>query len=187
MSAAFRIADVVAALRRTPDTLGALLHDLPGAWADARPDGEGWSAREILAHLVHGERTDWLVRARTILEHGEARAFEPFDRRAHLRAAPRTVQELLHDLARLRARNLEVLEALQLDAADLGRTGTHPELGRVTLQQLLAAWVVHDLGHLRQVARVLAKRHAEEVGPWRAYLPVLDEQGGDSGDPAPPP
>lgn len=171
-----QLAGVTTALRRTPATLRALLAGLPDAWCHA-DEGQGtFSARDVLGHLIHGERTDWVPRLRIIIEHGEARPFTPFDRFA-FRDAIRgvTTAALLDEFGVERARSLAALEALRLQPADLARTGTHPELGRVTAGQLLATWVVHDLGHLRQAARVLAKQYRDAVGPWSAYLHILHE------------
>ncbi len=130
----------------------------------------------MIGHFIHGERTDWIPRVRILMEHGEARGFEPYDRFAQFaESRGRTTSELLDEFVNLRALNLDALRAMQLEDADLERTGRHPEFGRVTLAQLLSAWVVHDLGHLRQIARVMAKRYAADIGPWRAYLPVVGE------------
>ena len=127
-----------------------------------------------MGHLIHGERTDWMPRAKIILEHGDARAFVPFDRFAQFAASEgRTLDNLLDEFAALRRGNLRELEALGLAPADLERRGRHPELGVVTLGQLLATWVAHDLDHVVQVSRVLARQYADEVGPWRAYLRII--------------
>lgn len=171
----FQLDEAIAILARTPATLDAWLRDLPEPWSLADEGGDSWSPLDVLGHLVHGERTDWMPRARIILEHGPVRAFEPFDRLGHrTESQGRTLAELLDEFTALRAASLDALGGLQLRPADLTRTGRHPELGIVTLEQLLAAWVVHDLGHVAQIARVLAKQCAEAVGPWRAYMPVLD-------------
>ncbi|HET7042612.1 MAG TPA: DinB family protein, partial [Gemmatimonadales bacterium] len=134
-----------------------------------------WSAYDIVGHLIHGERTDWIARTEHILAHGAAIPFPPFDREAMFReSAGRPLETLLAEFAGLRAASLARLDALGLGTADLARPGLHPALGPVTLRQLLATWVVHDLGHLAQIERVMAKRYREAVGPWRAYLPILD-------------
>lgn len=166
----------VAVLRRTPATLAAMLEGLPEAWHDADEGPGTWSARVVLGHLIHGERTDWIPRARRILEHGERVPFEPFDREAQLSEPRASAAELLATLARERAASLAALEALRLGPRELELRGTHPAFGSVTLRELLATWVVHDLGHVAQIARVLAKRRASDVGPWRAYLPVLSDR-----------
>lgn len=171
----FELSDAIAILERTPATLRAWLHDLPDDWLDANEGPDTFSPREVLGHLVHGERADWMTRARIILEHGPDRPFEPFDRFAHRRAfAGWSLAQLLDEFARLRAANLADLRSLPLTEGALAREGRHPALGQVTLAQLLATWVVHDLSHLGQIARVMAKRYRDDVGPWRAYLPILD-------------
>jgi hypothetical protein len=163
-----------ALLLRTPATLRAWFTGLSEAWLTADEGPDTFGARDVLTHLIHGERTDWMPRLRLILAHGESRAFEPFDRRGFLAEARTwTVEALLDEFARLRAENLRDLRALSLSQEDLARRGTHPALGAVTVEQLLAAWVVHDLGHLAQAARVMAKRYSLETGPWIDYLPVL--------------
>ena len=176
-AAAGRMPDVIESaevLERTPAVLDALLRGLPDAWTDFRDTPEAWSARQIVGHLVHGEREDWIPRMALILAHGDARAFEPFDREGHmLESRQRPLPWLLDEFARLRAASLATLGGWSLGPEQLALPGRHPALGAVTLGQLLATWVVHDLGHLRQVARTLARRHADDVGPWRAYLPVL--------------
>jgi hypothetical protein len=171
----FQLASAVELLRRTPAVLDAWLGGLPDEWLSADEGPGTFSPLEVVGHLIHGERTDWMPRLRIVLAHGEARAFEPFDRFAQRAGPPRAIGALLDELARLRAANLAELAALDLGPAELARTGRHPELGVVTARELLATWVVHDQSHLRQIARVLAKRLAPDVGPWRAYLPVMDE------------
>ena len=165
----------IAVLERTPATLRTMLTGLPSSWLDANEGPETWSPFVIVGHLVHGEKTDWIPRARIILTQGADRRFTPFDRFAQLREdrAP-TLGELLDDLARLRAENLAILAGLHITERELALEGEHPELGTVTLRQLLATWVAHDLGHIAQTARVMAKQYREAVGPWRAYLPVMD-------------
>lgn len=176
-ASAFDVSECSATLARTPPALAALLDGLPAAAARAHEGPDTWSAYDVVGHLIHGERTDWIPRVRRILEHGETLAFEPFDRFAQQRErAERPLAELLTIFARERTASLTALAALQLTRADLERRGRHPVFGAVTLRELLATWVVHDLGHVAQIARVLAKRHTQEVGPWRAYLPVLAER-----------
>lgn len=171
----FDLADAIEVLERTPATFRALLAGLPGAWTTPNEGPDTFSAFDNLGHLVHGERTDWIPRARIILEHGRARTFEPFDRFAQAHESQgKSVGDLLDELATLRAQNLETLRGWRLTARELALEGEHPALGRVTLAQLLATWAVHDLGHLAQTARVMAKQYRDEVGPWRAYLPILD-------------
>ena len=164
----------IALLARTPATLDALLRDLPESWT-LGDEGEGtWSPREVVGHLVFNERTDWMPRLRRVLESGESRAFEPFDRAGHkVEMQGKTLPELLDELARARAESLRELRALDLRQEDLARSGRHPAFGRVTLSQLLAAWVAHDLTHLHQVSRALAHQYRQAVGPWSRYLGVL--------------
>jgi hypothetical protein len=172
-AATFDLAEARPVLAATPAMLTAWLHDLPAAWLTCDEGPETWDALTVLGHLIEGERFDWLPRARHVLQHGETVTFPPFDRFSQLRAAPRTLAELLAEFAALRAASLRELDALQLSPADLQRRGRHPEFGPVTLAQHLATWVVHDLTHVTQVARVMAKRYGAAVGPWRAYLRVL--------------
>jgi DinB family protein len=170
----FVIEEATAILASTPSTLDALLRGLPEAWTAAHEGGETWSPFDVMGHLIHGEKADWIPRAKIILTHGDARAFDRFDRLAQFTASVgRTLPNLLDDFARLRAANLRELGALNLTSADLDRRGRHPELGAVTLQQLLATWVTHDLDHVIQVSRVLGRQYSDEVGPWRAYLRII--------------
>ena len=163
-------------LERTPLTLNSLLRELPDPWLVRNEGPETWSPYDIVGHLIHGEETDWIPRARIILEYGEERAFEPFDRFAMFeRFKGQSMSELLDTFARLRAESLNELEQMKLTPELLEKRGKHPELGVVTLGQLLATWVVHDLGHIRQVVRVMAKQYRDTVGPWKAYLSVLGE------------
>jgi hypothetical protein len=165
----------LAVLERTPHTLRAMLAGLPPAWTDATEGPETWSPYVIVGHLIHGERTDWIPRARIILDQGPERRFTPYDRFAQFRDSQgKSVAELLDEFARLRAENLITLAGWRLTDAQLALEGEHPEFGPVTLRQLLATWVAHDLGHVAQTARVMAKQYREAVGPWRAYLPVMD-------------
>jgi hypothetical protein len=171
--------EAIAILSGTPATLNALLRGQPEIWVrsnEGRTD-EGkdtWSPFDIVGHLIAGERTDWMPRVCIILEHGESRAFVPFDRFAQEKESPgKTLEQLLDEFARLRRENLAALKALNLQPQDLARRGMHPELGVVTLSQLLATWVVHDLTHLHHLSRVMAHQYREAVGPWSAYLGVL--------------
>jgi hypothetical protein len=170
--------NTVAMLERTPAALNALLRDLPEAWT-LRHEGEGtWNAFDIVAHLNHAERADWIPRARIILESGEGRTFEPFDRGGHVRESQgQSLAQLLDEFARLRSDNLDQLRALNLSPDDLERRGSHPSLGVVTLSALLATWAAHDLTHLHQISRVLAHQYREAVGPWSGYLGVLQCAG----------
>jgi hypothetical protein len=170
----FVLVEAIEILSRTPAMLDALLRGLPEAWIVAHEGAQTWSPFDIIGHLIHGERTDWMPRAKIILEHGDARPFDRFDRLAQFTAsAPRTLDSLLDEFATLRQRNLEELRALQLTPADLDRPGRHPELGPVTLRQLLATWTAHDLDHVMQISRVLGRQYSDEVGPWRAYLRII--------------
>jgi len=174
-STKFDLANAFLVLERTPATFRTLLAGLPDAWTTPNEGPDTFSAFDNLGHLVHGERTDWIPRARIILAHGRARPFEPFDRFAQVHESRgKSVQVLLDELETLRAQNLQTLRSWRLTARELALEGEHPALGRVTLAQLLATWVVHDLGHLAQTSRVMAKQYRAEVGPWRAYLPILD-------------
>ena len=170
----FAMEEAVAVLARTPATLDALLRGLPEGWTAAHEGGETWSPFDVIGHLIHGDRTDWVPRARIILQHGEARAFDKFDRFAQFAASKgRTLASLLDEFATVRLQSLRDLAALGVSDADLDRRGRHPELGVVTLRQLLATWVAHDLDHVVQISRVLARQYADEVGPWRAYLRII--------------
>ena len=174
----FGLPEAVALLARTPATLDAWLRGLPGTWVHANEGNGTWSAFDIVGHLIFGELTDWMPRARIILQHGEARAFDPFDRFAQERESKgKSLDQLLDEFARLRAENLSALHALELQPEDLKRRGRHPELGVVTLSQLLSTWAVHDLTHLHQLSRVLARQYLGAVGPWTAYLGVLHCEG----------
>jgi hypothetical protein len=168
------LAEAVDVLSRTPGALRGLLGGASDAWLDTREGPDTFSPRDVVGHLIFGEETDWIPRLRIVLEHGPARPFEPFDRFGFReRYAARPIGELIDRFAALRAENLRTLDLLRLGPADLLRPGRHPELGAVTLGQLLATWTVHDLNHLAQIARVMARRYAEDVGPWRAYLRIL--------------
>jgi DinB family protein len=171
----------IALLTRTPTALNALLHDLPEAWT-LRNEGENtWSAFDIVGHLIHGERTDWMPRAKMILQFGETKTFEPFDRWGQERESKgKSLAQLMDEFARLRSENLDELRALNLRPEDLERRGRHPALGVVTLSQLLATWAAHDLTHLHQISRVMAHQYGEAVGPWNAYLGVLHCTGHSS-------
>lgn len=161
-------------LRRTPATVAAMVHGLPESWTHRNEGPDTWSVFDILGHLIHGEDADWIPRARVIIEHGATRAFLPFDRFAQFEASRgKTLPQLVDEFASARARSLAQLAELRLTPADMGRPGKHPDLGEVTLGQLLSTWVAHDLDHIAQIARVMAKSHGEDAGPWKAYLRVL--------------
>lgn len=170
----FELKQARAILQRTPAVLDAMLRGLPVEWTAAEAGVAEWAPFDVLGHLIHGEETDWIPRARIILTDGESRAFDVFDRYAQFDAsAGKSLDELLDTFARLRADNLAVLDEWQLTPEQLQKTGRHPELGRVTLGQLLATWTAHDLNHLEQISRVMCRRYTSAVGPWRAYLKLL--------------
>lgn len=172
----FRLDLSIDILQRTPATLGALLQGVDKAWARGTEGPDTFSPFDVVGHLIDGEETDWITRSRIILARGSDPRFEPYDRFRHrARNAARTLESLLAEFAKLRASNLELLDSWNLTEAELDLRGEHPELGPVTLRQLLASWVVHDLEHLAQVARVMAKQYRSEVGPWVPYLPVLTD------------
>jgi hypothetical protein len=174
----FNLTESLAVLARTPASLDALLRGLPDLWVRGNEGADTWNAFDILGHMIVGERTDWMPRARILLEHGEARPFDSFDRFAQSRESKvQSLEQLLDDFARLRSENLAALRALNLQPADLERRGQHPRLGVVTLSQLLATWAVHDLTHVHQLSRVMAHQYRDAVGPWIAYLGVLHCEG----------
>jgi hypothetical protein len=170
--------DTIALLRRTPVALDALLRDLPERWTTANEGADTWNAADIVGHLIHAERTDWMPRLSIILKFGETRTFDPVDRSGHERdVAGKSLAELLDTFRRVRSESLNELRALNLGADDLGRRGRHPAFGAVTIEQLLSTWAVHDLTHLHQISRVLAHQYRDAVGPWIAYLGVLQCAG----------
>lgn len=170
----FRFDDALPILRRTPETIRALLHDLPEQWTSGNEGPKTWSPFDVVGHLSHAERADWMPRVEHILKHGEAKAFPVFDREGMFAASKgRTLPELLDEFAALRRESLDKLAGLGLTDADLARTSRHPEFGVVTLGQHLSTWVVHDFTHINQIVRVMAKQYGDAVGPWRAYLSVL--------------
>ena len=172
----FNLDASIAMLERIPASLSALLNGLPDTWILAT-EGEGsWSAIDVIGHLIHGERVDWISRARHILS-GETQPFETFDRNAQFaESKDESLFELLLTFTELRHQNIITLRGLNLTVADLERKGLHPELGEVTLRQLLATWVVHDLDHVGQIARTMAKAYGEATGPWAAYLSILRDR-----------
>ncbi len=170
--------DTIALLNRTPATLNVLLRDLPRTWTTQNEGENTWNAFDVVAHLVHCEATDWMPRARMVLRSGENETFEPFDRSGHQHySRDKSLDQLLDEFARLRSENLSELLALNLRQEDLAKRGKHPVFGSVTLSELLATWVTHDLNHLHQLARVMAHQYRGTVGPWSVYLGVLQCAG----------
>jgi len=171
----FDLPNAVAVLARTPHTLRAMLAGLSPVWTDATEGGDSWSPYTIVGHLLHGERTDWIPRARIILAQGNERRFAPYDRLAQFHESQgKSLDALLTEFASLRSDNLETLLGWALTDRELSLEGEHPAFGVVTLRQLLATWTAHDLGHVAQVARVMAKQYRDAVGPWREYLPIME-------------
>ena len=172
------LSNTIALLSRTPAALDALLRDLPEFWISQNEGGESFSPFDVMGHLIHGERADWMVRARIILQHGDGQPFPKYDRYAQQRDSHgKSLGELLDTFAQLRAANLADLRALNLQPADFNRRGQHPSLGSVTLGELLATWAAHDLTHLHQISRTMAYQYREAVGPWSRYLGVMHCNG----------
>jgi uncharacterized damage-inducible protein DinB len=172
----FKLDDAVTVLERTPAILNTFLEGLPDTWITATEGDDTWSPYHVIGHLIHGERTDWIPRARHILA-GETPPFQTFDRKAQFKESQgKCLAELLTTFADLRRENIAALSGMSLTETDLARTGLHPELGEVTLAQLLATWVVHDLDHISQVARTMAKVYKDAVGPWTEYLSILRDR-----------
>lgn len=171
----FNFSQTLQILERTPSTLMVLLSGLSDDWLYNNESEATWSPFDVLGHLIHGEKTDWIVRMEIILSDQADKTFEPFDRFAQFEASQgKSIGQLLEAFQNLRTQNLELLKSKNLQSEDFTKTGTHPALGTITLKQLLATWAVHDLGHIAQISRVMAKQYQQEVGPWREYLPVLD-------------
>jgi hypothetical protein len=170
----FKLEEAIQILRQTPSTIDSLLRPVPGNWIERNEGPNTWSPFDVVGHLIHGEETDWIPRARIIVKDGEARPFEPFDRVAMFeKSKGKSLSELLETFSALRSSNIRELEQMNITRAMLEKQGIHPELGTVTLGQLLATWVVHDLGHIAQIVRVMAHQYREEVGPWSVYLSIL--------------
>lgn len=175
------LTDTIALLRRTPAGLNVLLRDLPESWTMRNEGDNTWSAFDVIGHLAHGERTDWMPRIRTILQYGESQPFVPFDRWAQEHESQgKSLAELLDEFAHLREKNLAGLKELNLKDHDLRLRGRHPSLGVVTLSELLATWAAHDMTHLHQISRILAYQYRDEVGPWSRFLGVLNCNGHSS-------
>jgi uncharacterized damage-inducible protein DinB len=169
------LSDAILILGRTPPCLDLLLRDLPDEWLRATEGQDTWSCYDVVGHLIYGELTDWIPRIQIILEHGANRAFVPFDRFAQFKNdQTRPIGELLDRFEDLRRKNLQRLTELHLTPQDFDRNGTHPKLGPVTLGELISSWVVHDLTHLNQIHRVMAKQYSEAVGPWKQYMSILN-------------
>ncbi|HEX8029845.1 MAG TPA: DinB family protein [Vicinamibacterales bacterium] len=172
----FELTEGIAVLERTPSTLRELLDGLPPAWTDATEGPDTWSPYIVVGHLIHGERTDWIPRAAIILAQGPDRRFTPYDRFAQFNESDgKSLTALLDEFARLRAQNIETMRGWGLTEKELALEGVHPAFGAVTLRQLLATWVAHDLGHVVQVARVMAKQYRAAIGPWTEYLSVMKD------------
>jgi hypothetical protein len=170
----FEIENAVAVLSATPGTLRALLGGLSDGWTSSSDNSDSWQAFDVVGHLIHGEETDWITRARIILEQGENRTFVPFDQFAQFdNSKGKSLSDLLAEFEEARAKSLSELQSWNLTDEQLELKGMHPELGEVTLGQLLATWVVHDLNHIRQIATAMARRYDAEVGPWKEYLSIL--------------
>ena len=170
----FRLDRAREILERTPPTLKALLQDLPAEWTSPNEGAGTWSPHEVVAHLIHGERADWIPRARIILAGDERATFTPFEREGGFAEARRQpLNSLLQTFARLRSENLRTLARLEVGEKQLDMAATHPTFGRVTMLQLLATWVVHDLNHVVQISRVMSKQYDQAVGPWKEFLGVL--------------
>lgn len=170
----FQLPQAVEILEKTPKVLTALLEGLSDVWLHGDEGPETFSPFDVVGHLIHGEETDWIPRARIILEHGESKPFTPFERFAfYEKSKGKSMAQLLVTFQTLREQNLEILRGLALTPEQLDLKGTHPELGPVTLRQLLATWCAHDLGHLGQIARVMAKQYGSAVGPWVELIDIL--------------
>lgn len=177
---AHHLEESIALLARTPDVLNALLRDMPDVWTTGR-EGEGtWNAFDVVAHLIHTERENWIPRARMILDFGESQPFAPFDREGNFpQSRSKTLEDLLDEFTQARAESLQHLGDLNLSEHDLEKRGKHPALGLVTLSELLATWAAHDLTHLHQISRVMAAQYRDAVGPWSKFLGVM-QCGGHS-------
>ncbi len=175
----FELEHAISILERTPTVLKTLLFELPSGFIENNEGENTWSPFDVLGHLIYGEQVNWIPRAKTILELGMRKPFEPFDRFAQFETSKgKTMPELLEKFELLRAQNILTLKQWQLSTQDLEKIGSHPEFGSISLAQLLATWVAHDLDHIIQIARVMAKNYRDAVGPWRAYLSVMKERTG---------
>lgn len=171
----YNVSKALEVLEQTPKTLNSFLGKLSEEWIYSHEGEETWSPFDIIGHLIHGEKTDWIIRLNIILSHSEDKTFEPFDRFAQFENSKgKTLNEILNEFELLRKKNLETLKNLNLTEDQLQLKGIHPDLGEVTLSQLLASWVTHDLAHISQISRVMAKQYKTEVGPWKAYIPIFN-------------
>ncbi|MEX0314502.1 MAG: DinB family protein [Allomuricauda sp.] len=172
----FNLEESIQILVKTPSVISNLLKDLPEVWIKTNEGGDTWSPYDIVGHLIHGEQTDWIPRAKIILDTENNKTFTPFDRFAQFEnSSGKTLNQLLSEFQELRTENIETLKALDITESDLMKEGIHPEFGLVTLKQLLATWAVHDLGHIHQIVRVLANNYKNEVGPWIQYISILQK------------
>ncbi|MEQ8534199.1 MAG: DinB family protein [Imperialibacter sp.] len=170
----FDLEKAIEVLERTPGVLNTLLDGLSADWISTNEGGESWSAYDVVGHLTHGEKTDWIPRAEIILSSVADKHFQPFDRFAQMgESGKKTLQQLLHEFSSLRKGNIERIRAMGISDEDLAKTGIHPAFGEVTLAQLLATWVAHDLNHIGQIVRVITKQYKAEVGPWVEYLRIM--------------
>ena len=171
----FNLKKSIEILERTPQVLQDLLQNLSKDWIHSNEGGESWSVFDFIGHLIHGEKTDWMERTHIILDNSENKTFQSFNRLAQFKNSKgKSLSNLLNEFSELRNKNIVKLKALNLEETQLSMKGIHPELGEVNLKQLLATWVTHDLGHIAQMARVMAKQYQKEVGPWNAYIPILN-------------
>ncbi len=171
----YNLDEAIAVLERTPAVFRSMLSNLPSVWTHQNEGGESWSPYDVVGHLVHGERTDWMPRLEIVLSGGPTKTFEPYDRFAQFTMNQgKSLEVLLNEFEVLRKENLQTLRSKNLTESDLLKKANHPELGPVELRQMLSAWVVHDLGHIAQVSRVMAKQYKDEVGPWPKYLTILN-------------
>jgi hypothetical protein len=170
--------EAIQILSRTPLVLKELLSGLPRSWIHANEGGESWSPYDIVGHLIHGEKTDWIPRMNIILDQGVNKTFQPFDRFAQFRnSGDRSLEDLLNEFTELRLANTDILRNTELGWDDLRKEGIHPAFGKVSLKELLASWVVHDLNHIGQLCRVLAFQYKREIGPWTEYMGILHWKG----------
>lgn len=171
----FSLDQSIEILERTPDVLQRWLSGIDEAWIENNYGENTFSPFDVVGHLLHGERTDWMARVEMIFEFGESQAFAPWDRYAmYDESHGKTIDQLLEEFAAARRKNLAKLGSKGLTDTDLSRTGTHPRFGQVTLQQLLATWVTHDLNHIHQIAKCMAWQYRDEIGPWQEYVTFID-------------